>query len=155
MTIMKQLAKNFRDLYFGGNWTAVNVKDTLAGVSWEQATRKVDDLNTIAALVFHSGYYVTAVLKVFKGEPLKASDKFAFDLEPITSEEDWQKLVSRVFAEAEEFASQIEQLDERVLFETFQQEKYGNYFRNIVGIIEHTHYHLGQIVLLKKMLKGL
>jgi len=30
--------------------------------------------------------------------------------------------------------------------------KYGNYFRNIVGVIEHIHYHLGQIVLIKKIL---
>jgi hypothetical protein len=31
--------------------------------------------------------------------------------------------------------------------------KYGNYYRNLHGIIEHTHYHLGQIVLIKKLLK--
>jgi hypothetical protein len=29
-------------------------------------------------------------------------------------------------------------------------EKYGNYYRNIHGIIEHIHYHLGQIVLIEK-----
>jgi len=32
------------------------------------------------------------------------------------------------------------------------EEKYGNYYRNFHGIIEHCHYHLGQIVLIKKML---
>ena len=31
-------------------------------------------------------------------------------------------------------------------------EKYGNYFRNLTGIIEHLHYHLGQIVLIKKLI---
>jgi hypothetical protein len=31
--------------------------------------------------------------------------------------------------------------------------KYGNYFRNIAGVVEHTHYHLGQIALIKKLLK--
>jgi hypothetical protein len=30
------------------------------------------------------------------------------------------------------------------------EEKYGSVLRNIMGVIEHTHYHLGQIVLLKK-----
>ncbi len=47
---------------------------------------------------------------------------------------------------------QIEQLPESKLWETFSDEKYGNYYRNIHGIIEHSHYHLGQIVLIKKIL---
>ena len=40
-----------------------------------------------------------------------------------------------------------------VLWETFADEKYGHYYRNLHGIIEHTHYHLGQIVLIKKLLQ--
>ena len=30
-------------------------------------------------------------------------------------------------------------------------EKYGTYYRNFHGLIEHAHYHLGQIVLIKKL----
>jgi len=36
MTLIEQIAKHFRDVYFGGNWTAVNLKDTLADVSWDR-----------------------------------------------------------------------------------------------------------------------
>lgn len=153
MTLSKQIAKNFRDVFFGGNWTAVNLKDTLQGVTWEQAVAKVYDLNTIAMLVFHINYYVDAVLKVLYGEGLNASDKFAFDVEPIKSEGDWQKLVSKTMTQAEQFAAEIEKWDDGKFFEDFTDPKYGNNYRNIVGIIEHTHYHLGQIVLIKKMLK--
>lgn len=153
MALSKQIAKNFRDVFFGGNWTAVNLKDTLQGVTWEQAVAKVYDLNTIAMLVFHINYYVDAVLKVLRGEGLNASDKFAFDVEPIKSEGDWQKLVSKTLTQAEQFAAEIEKWDDGKFFEDFTDPKYGNNYRNIVGIIEHTHYHLGQIVLIKKMLK--
>lgn len=152
MDLTKQIAKHFREVYFGGNWTAVNLKDTLAGVSRQQAVTKVHNLNTIAALVFHINYYVSAVLKVLQGEPLKASDKFSFDLPPLTSDGDWQNLVNKTLAEAELFAAEIERLDETKLFEDFADPKYGNYYRNLLGIIEHTHYHLGQIVLIKKIL---
>ena len=55
--------------------------------------------------------------------------------------------------EAELFAQEIEKLDELKLYEVFSEEKYGNYFRNIVGIIEHAYYHLGQITLIKKMIQ--
>ena len=152
MTTPQQLAKQLRDVYFGGNWTAVNLKDTLADIHWQQAVTKIYNLNTIAALVFHINYYVDAALRVLQGEPLNAHDKFSFDLQPVTSEDDWQKLVTRVFAQAELIAGQIEKLNEQKLFEVFQEEKYGNYFRNLSGIIEHAHYHLGQIVLIRKIL---
>jgi|SRR5882757_6070933 len=152
MTSVEQIAKHFRDVYFGGNWTAVNLKDTLADVTWQQATTKVHDLNTIATLVFHINYYVGPISKVLEGKPLNASDKFSFDLQPVTSADDWQKLVSRVLVEAELFALQIEKLDEEKLFADFADQKYGNYYRNLLGIIEHTYYHLGQISLIRKIL---
>lgn len=152
MNLTAQIAKHFRDLHFGGNWTSVNLKQTLADVTWQQATAKVYSLNTIAILVFHINYYVSAVLKVLQGGPLDAHDKYSFDLPPIQSQEDWEKLLSKMWAEAENFAMLVEKLPESKLGETFSDEKYGNYYRNLHGIIEHTHYHLGQIVLIKKIL---
>ncbi len=152
MALTQQIAKQFRDVYFGGNWTAVNLKDTLSGITWQQATEKVYGLNSIAALVFHINYYVSPVVKVLQGGQLDASDKFSFDLPAINSDEDWQQLLGKLFAEAEQLAIQIEELDEARLFLDFSDRKYGTYYRNLHGIIEHTHYHLGQIVLLRKIL---
>jgi uncharacterized damage-inducible protein DinB len=153
MNTTKQLAQHFRDVHFGGNWTFVNLKDSLADVTWQEATTKLHDFNTIATLLFHINYYVNPVLKVLQGEPLIASDKYSFDCPPITSNENWQKLVQKVLDEAELFAQEIEKLDELKLYDVFSEEKYGNYFRNLLGIIEHSHYHLGQITLMKKMLR--
>jgi hypothetical protein len=152
MNTPKQIAKNLRDVYGGENWTAVNLKDSLKDVHWQQATAKVDNLNTIAMLVFHINYYVDAQLSVLQGRPLKASDKYSFDVQPITSEADWQKLIGHVFSQAEIFAQEVEKLEEGKLFEVFADARYGNYFRNLMGVVEHTHYHLGQIVIIKKML---
>jgi uncharacterized damage-inducible protein DinB len=152
MKLTKQIASQFREVYFGGNWTSVNLKETLADVNWQQATRKVYSFNNLAGLVYHMNYYVSAVLKVFNGEPLKAHDKFSFEWPPIECSEDWDKLLSKSFEDAENFATHIEQFPESRLWEIFEEEKYGNYYRNIHGIIEHTHYHLGQIVLIKKLL---
>ena len=76
--------------------------------------------------------------------------KYSFAHPPIQSKEDWEKLLDKLWTDAETFASLIEQLPESKLWEDFADGKYGNYYRNIHGIIEHTHYHLGQIVLIKK-----
>lgn len=152
MNFTAQIAKFLRDAHFGGNWTWVNLKDTLAGVTWQQATTKVHSFNTIAALVYHMNYYIGAASKVLQGGPLDAHDKFSFALPPIQSQEDWEKMLERAWADAENFARLIEQLPEDKLLETFVEEKYGTYYRNLHGIIEHFHYHLGQIVLIKKLL---
>jgi hypothetical protein len=153
MSITKQIAEHFRQVHFGGNWTSVNLKDSLADVDWQMATAKLLSFNTIASLVFHSNYFVSAVIKVLEGGPLDAHDKYSFDCPPIHSQEDWESLLNKTWKDAEAFANLIEQLPETKLWETFSDDKYGNYYRNLHGIIEHCHYHLGQIVLIKKGLK--
>jgi len=146
------LAKHLREVFFGGNWTSVNVKQTISDIDWKLATKQTDQLNTIAVLVFHIGYYIKAVLNVFQGGPLDAHDKYSFDLHPITKEEEWQKLIETTLAEAEALATEIEKLTDQQLSSDLADPKYGSIQRNILGIIEHTHYHLGQIALLKKMI---
>ncbi|MCW3121151.1 MAG: hypothetical protein JWQ38_643, partial [Flavipsychrobacter sp.] len=125
------LSKHLRDVHFGGNWTTVNLKDTLADVSREQATTKVPSFNTIAVLVYHINYYISAVTKVLQGSPLSASDKLSFDHPPILSEQDWQDMLNKMWVDAETFAGLIEQLPEEQMWENFTDEKYGNYYRNI------------------------
>lgn len=154
MTIPQQIAKHLRDVYFGGNWTTSNYKDNLAGITWQEATTQINSFNTIATLVYHTNYYIVAVSKVLHGEPLHAKDTFSFNLPPITSEAEWQQLLDKTFSEAEAFAVLIEQLPENKLAEDFEDKKYGTYYRNLHGIIEHLHYHLGQIVLIKKMVQS-
>lgn len=151
MKVTSQLAKHLREVYFGKNWTWSNLKDNLADVTWEQATTPVNGFNTIATLVYHSGYFVSALLDVLNGKPLTSKDELSFSHPSISSQQDWEQLLNITFTNGELAATMIEQLPEYMLWENFTDEKYGNYYRNIQGIIEHTHYHLGQIVLIKKM----
>jgi hypothetical protein len=152
MNTSTQIAKHFREMVFGGNWCTVSLKGTLDGVTLKQANTTIHSLHTITALTYHIGYYITAVLKVLEGGPLDAHDKYSFDHPEIASDKDWQQLQEKIWREAETFASLIAELPEEQLFQDFTDGKYGIYFRNLLGIIEHTHYHLGQIVLLKKMI---
>src|SRR5580704_4403758 len=154
MNLTSQIARQFRDVHFGGNWTTSNLKEHLADTNWQQATTKIYSFNTIANLVFHMNYYVSMVMELMLGNPLNASDKYSFNHPPVLSQEDWQKLLDKTCRDAESFAVLIEQLPENKLWEDFSENKYGNYYRNIQGIIEHIHYHLGQIVLIKKILSA-
>lgn len=154
MTVSAEIARHVRELHFGENPTWLDLKNSLADVTWQQATTRVDALNTIAALVYHIHFFVRVGLKVLEGEPLNARDsaEYSFDVPPIESGEDWERLLAQVWSDAERFASAVEQLPERRLWETFVGEQYGNHYRNLHGVIEHSYYHLGQIVLMKKLL---
>ena len=145
------MAKQIREVYFGGNWTDVNLKQTLTGVTWQQAITKVFNFNTIAALIYHINYFTVAVVKVLEGGPLTSSDKYSFDLPPVQSEEDWENLQNKNGRDTERLAELVEIFPAERLNEDFTDPKYGSYYKNIQGIIEHAHYHLGQIVLIKKM----
>src|SRR5205085_8813853 len=101
--------------------------------TWQHATTKLHSFNTIAALAFHINYYVEVMLKVLEGEPLVGHDKLSFDLPPIQSQQDWEKLLNKMWSDAEKFATLVEELPESKLQENFSDGKYGNYYRNLSG----------------------
>ena len=139
-------------MYFGDSFTGVNFKDLLTDLTWEQANVRIEPLNHIALIVFHVNYYVAGVLQVLKGGTLDISDKYSFDMDPITSAEEWDQLVHKALSEGEEFAALIEQMTDEQVRAPFDEPQYGTYFRNLVGMLEHTHYHLGQVSMLKKLI---
>ncbi len=151
MTTTQQLAKHLRDVHFGGNWTWSNVKDQLTDVSIETAMKKVESLNTIAALTFHINYYVIAIINVLEGSEINAHDKFSYDHPNFETEEEWKNFCQQCLDDAEKLAGLIEILPDSILNDVFVAEKYGSYHRNFLGLIEHTHYHLGQIAIIKKL----
>lgn len=154
MSFSKLIAKHLHEIHFGGNWTVSSLKEQLEDVSWQEAITQVKGLNTIATLTYHVSYYVHVDLKVLKGGELNASDKESFKTPLIASEVDWQRMKERIWKEAEEFAAHIEQLSDEQLRADFVKADYGNYYRNLHGIIEHMHYHLGQIALIKKLIRS-
>lgn len=148
-----ELAKRFREVILNGTWIAnTNYKDQLSGLDWKTATAKAGPLNTIAVLAQHIHYYIHGINQVFNGGTLDIKDQFSFDFAPVNSQQEWETILSKFWKDAEEFALLVEQLPEERLEQAFVDEKYGTYQRNIDGMIEHSYYHLGQIVLIKKML---
>ncbi len=147
------LANRLREVYLNGRWIAnTNYKDQLLSINREQAIEKVSDLNTIAALTFHINYYLEGILHVFDGGKLEISDQYSFNLPAVETEADWEKLVTLLLDNAEKFAGSVEKMDDELLGQVFVDEKYDTYLRNIQGVLEHSYYHLGQIVLIRKLI---
>ncbi|MGG9961186.1 DinB family protein [Ferruginibacter sp. SUN106] len=153
METANQLANRFKEVFLDGKWVAnTNYKEQLSNLTWQQAVKKNGSLNTIAALTFHINYYIAGVLHVLEGGALEIRDKYSFNMPPVQSQQDWENLLHTMWANAEKFARQVAAMSEEALEQTFTDEKYGSYRRNIEAIIEHSYYHLGQITLLKKII---
>ena len=148
-----EVAKRFKEVILNGTWIAnTNFRHQLTGLSWRTATRQVHNLNSIAVLAQHIHYYVRGVLQVLEGGKLDIRDKFSFDFPPIVSQEQWEAFLAVFWRDSEKFAERIEEMSDEQLDEAFVDEKYGTYERNLEGMIEHCYYHLGQVVLIRKIL---
>jgi hypothetical protein len=153
MNHSQQLADRFREVILSGTFIAnTNYRHQLDDTSWQLATTPVASLNTIATLAQHIHYYIAGVLQVLRGGPLDIKDKFSFDFAPVTTQQQWDDILTGLWTDAEAFAQLVAQLPPEQLEIPFTDPKYGTYHRNIDAMIEHCYYHLGQIVLIKKLL---
>ncbi len=105
----KDLANRLREVLLSGKWVAhTNLKEQITSISWEQAIKRIENLNTIALSTFHINYYLGGVLNVFEGGELEIRDKYSFEMPEIKTEADWNTLVNNFVSNAEKFISHVE-----------------------------------------------
>ncbi|WP_298424503.1 DUF1572 domain-containing protein [uncultured Kordia sp.] len=155
MKLSEYLANRLKEIFIEGKWVlGTNFKEQIIDLDWHQATQKIDHFNTIADLTFHIDYYIAGVAKVLEGGTLDIRDKFSFDSPPIESEQDWKNLIHKFCADSENFIRLVENMSDENILADFVDKQYGTYYRNIDAMIEHTYYHLGQIILIKKRIEN-
>ncbi|WP_282134206.1 DinB family protein [Seonamhaeicola maritimus] len=154
MNLSKQLSNRLEEVLLDGKWVAgTNIKEQISDLTWKQATTKIDSLNTISDLLFHINYYTEGLIHYFETGKLEIKDKFSFDAPKIESEKDWKDLIKKFQIDSQKLIEKVKGFTNEKLDQTFFDDKYGTYYRNINVIIEHSYYHFGQIVLIKKLLK--
>lgn len=148
MRLTESIAQHFYEVNYGNNWTDACVKDSLKDVSFESATKKIGDANTIALLLFHMDFYNMVVYDRLVG--IKRHFEHEESLQhSISSEEEWQQLQRTYFGNVDKIHVAILEFDEALLFELKTKN---TPYKNLHGLVEHIHYHLGQINILKKII---
>ena len=142
------LAQRLQEVILDGTWIAnTNFKKELNTTSLAQVSKPIRSYNTVEVLAQHIHYYIAGVKQVFLGGELSISDRFSFDFEPMQNDEAWQNFLALFWKDTEELVNLIKTLTDDQLDAIFVKEAYGSYKRNIEALIEHSYYHLGQIVL--------
>jgi uncharacterized damage-inducible protein DinB len=152
--LITTIARHMREIHYGVNWTWSNLKDVLSDITFEEAiAQPIPNGNSIAMLVFHMNYYLVAARNRITNTPDNAKHADSMNMPPLSNTADWQALLQKTWDDADAFVKIIEAMPEEDLWLEIQPD-YGSYYRNIHGVIEHNHYHLGQIVILKKLVRS-
>lgn len=136
-----------------GNWTDIHLDEAIADVTYQEAINVPAGLvNSIAMLVNHLEFYNFVITERLMGtEPvIDDANRFAIS---IKNEEDWQLLKQRTLDSFKRLADRISQLPAEKL-QALTPSGNNTFYKTLHGLSEHAHYHLGQIVLLKKLVRA-
>lgn len=155
MNIKQHIAQHLIDVHRGGNWTEVNLTDTLKDISLEQAIAITPfSPNSIAMLLHHISYWNRVIATRGQGIQPVINKANGMNVPPLLTQHDWQELKTDNIHSAEELATIIEGYDIGNLFSPILPG-HSSAYKNFQGQVEHVHYHLGQIVMIKKYLDTL
>ncbi len=147
----KRITKLFEDLYNGRPWIDVTIMDTLKNISAEQAAKKVTpERNSIWQIVNHMIAWRENVLLRVQGNEVAAPNNNYFIALRNTTDTEWQKAIQRFANSQDQWIRFLENFDE-AQFENIYSSNKMTYYEHIHGIVQHDAYHLGQIVLLSKL----
>lgn len=150
MDIRAHIAQHLIDVHRGGNWTDVNISDSIKDVTGEQAAVITPfSPNSIAMIIHHRSYWNRVVAQRARGVNPVINRENGMNAPEIINEFVWTELKKDNLYSAEELATVIENYDDGGLF-TPILPAHSSAYKNFSGQVEHVHYHLGQIMMLKK-----
>ncbi len=153
MKLTDHIAQHIIDVHTGDNWTDVNIKNTLQNISLQEAITVINSsANTIAALLHHITFYNEVVLERLKGNIPSICNANGFDVPVLNNERDWMELKDRNIQSAQKVAEAVKRFPEEKIFEPILPD-FSTGYKTLHGLIEHTHYHLGQIVIIKNLVR--
>lgn len=154
MKITELIAQHLLEVHEGNNWTEVDVTQTLRDVTMKEATYKtIASPNTIAALLQHLTFWNRVIVKRINGIAVAEPADNGYFVPELLDEADWQQLKADNLKSAHELAAAIRQFDVDALEQPILPE-HSTAYRNLQGSVEHVHYHLGQMVILKKLIRA-
>ncbi|HXS58796.1 MAG TPA: DinB family protein [Hanamia sp.] len=147
-----RISKLFEDLYDGSPWIDVTLMGTLKNISAEKAARKIaPDRNSIWQILNHIISWRNNVLQRVQGEVIISPDDNYFTPVAGTSEKAWRQALQNLEDSELRWIDFLKKIDESQ-FERIYPRNEMTFYEHIQGILQHDAYHLGQIVLLSKLL---
>ena len=153
MSELMRLKKLLSDHFDGSPWLDVNIMDTLKNIPASQAVKKTGHHNSIWQIVNHMIAWRETNLGRLKGEIIPAPENNFIEDVKDTSEEAWQRTLKKMERSQHNLLSFLASAKDSMLEKIYITNGL-SYYEHLQGILQHDAYHLGQIVLLKKLLES-
>ena len=148
----QHITKLFEDLYDGDPWIDVTILGVLRNISPQKAAKKIAPArNSIWQIVNHIVSWRENVLLRVQGNVINTPNNNYFIEIADISETAWQQSLERLQNSQQQWITFLKHFDESE-FDTIYPGNKMSYYEHIHGIIQHDAYHLGQIVLLTKLI---
>ncbi len=143
--------KLFADHFDGDPWLEINMKQTLNDITEKEAAHQVGNLNSIWQIVNHVIAWRETLLKRIQNENVVTPQNNF--IEPVldVSAPAWAETLARLQLSQDRLLLYLSQQSRLSMDELLNGGSYSRW-ELIQGILQHDVYHLGQIVLIKKLI---
>ena len=153
MTETRFISEQLHKAFEGDAWNGPSVRETLDGVSAEQAAAKpIAGSHSIWELALHLAVWVEHSRHAIDGKPLPLELDTPEDWPRVSGTDPaaWKQTRNQVFESGKALVKAIEKFPPERLTDSVPGRSY-DFHQLFHGIVDHTIYHAGQIALLKKM----
>ena len=149
----KRLKKLIKDHFNGEPWIDVGLMQTLKGLSPTDAATNINGLNSVWEIIHHITCWRITLLKRIKGEKIPSpADNYFIPVADKTPKA-WRETIARLKSSQKDLLLFLNK-DIAGPDEIPAQGAYTRY-ELLQGVLQHDAYHLGQILLIKKMMAAL
>ena len=151
MSEINRIVKLFTDLQHGDCWIGSNFKEALHGVGAATAAKSIQpNTNSIWQLVSHIIYWRLSVVNRLEGN-LNPPPFPDFMLPEEMNEASWKQTLVDFETTYHLLRNTIQHFKEENLEKPSPKEEQ-TFYQLMMGCLQHDAYHLGQLVLVKKLL---
>lgn len=158
MSELKRIADQLKRAYSGNAWHGPSLLEALADVTAEQALAKpIPNSHSIWELVLHIAAWEDAVRERLENGPMATPADGDFPEITDQSETGWRNILTLLEQRHQALLNVMKNFPGERLNEKLGAENdpltatgYSAYY-NLHGVIQHNIYHIGQIILLKKL----
>jgi uncharacterized damage-inducible protein DinB len=148
----QRILKMLSDLYDGSPWTDLSILGVVGDLTAAQASAKpIAQMHSVWEYLNHIIYWRTVIARILSGQAGRQDgDAADFEQIPDTSETAWRETLSRLERCQETLVGVVSKVCDGKL-DAFDQNFKATYYELIQGVVQHDAYHLGQAMIVKKI----
>ena len=152
MDNVKRIKKLLGDHYNGVPWIDITIMGTLRSITAKQAAIKIGGLNSIWQIVNHMISWRNALIGRVKDKPVAYPNNNYIAEIKNTTPKAWKDTLKKFEKSQKSIISFLNKSKDPLLEKISPTSGY-SYYELVLAILQHDTYHIGQIVVIKKMVE--